>query len=381
MAVYKVPQDVEADDKFLGPLSFKQFIFMGGALIFAYVTFLLATKGIWILVIFTLLPTIIFGFLAFPWSGEQPTELWLAARIHFFLKPRRRIWDQSGIKNLVTVTVPKKTSAHALTDGLDQGQVQSRMSALASVIDSRGWATKNYNPATSASPFAQPLQADDSDRLVEGNVKTTNEFDSIVATTTDVMDEENGVIAKQFESMIQQSAQQHKQERTQLVDSVRSTASNKHEKPKTQEDFWFMHQNKQATQDPNFTTFQAGPVVQPGSDNNTPFPGSSVTHATDFSQDAPIDENAVLEKVHNKQAQDKLQTTSMHEKMLLPLSEQKKNNQQQAKDQKKQPKTGMTPPKDPVILDLAKSNDLNVATLSREANRDLPNDEVIVSLH
>jgi hypothetical protein len=28
MAVHKVPQDVEADDKFLGPLSFKQFLFL-----------------------------------------------------------------------------------------------------------------------------------------------------------------------------------------------------------------------------------------------------------------------------------------------------------------------------------------------------------------
>ena len=28
MAVYKVPQDVEAEDKLLGPFSFKQFIFL-----------------------------------------------------------------------------------------------------------------------------------------------------------------------------------------------------------------------------------------------------------------------------------------------------------------------------------------------------------------
>ena len=28
MAVYKVPQDVEADDKLLGPFSFKQFVFL-----------------------------------------------------------------------------------------------------------------------------------------------------------------------------------------------------------------------------------------------------------------------------------------------------------------------------------------------------------------
>jgi len=45
MAVYKVPQDVEADDKFLGPLSFKQFLFAGGALISGYLTFLVVGSG------------------------------------------------------------------------------------------------------------------------------------------------------------------------------------------------------------------------------------------------------------------------------------------------------------------------------------------------
>ena len=28
MAVYKVPQDVEADDKLIGPFSFRQFIYL-----------------------------------------------------------------------------------------------------------------------------------------------------------------------------------------------------------------------------------------------------------------------------------------------------------------------------------------------------------------
>lgn len=29
MASYKVPQDVEADDKLIGPFSFRQFIYLG----------------------------------------------------------------------------------------------------------------------------------------------------------------------------------------------------------------------------------------------------------------------------------------------------------------------------------------------------------------
>ncbi|NDG30951.1 PrgI family protein, partial [bacterium] len=52
MAVYTVPQDVEADDKFVGPLSFKQFIFIGIGAIAGYLSFL-ALKGFWPALVFT----------------------------------------------------------------------------------------------------------------------------------------------------------------------------------------------------------------------------------------------------------------------------------------------------------------------------------------
>src|SRR6187402_3059875 len=146
MAVHKVPQDVEADDKFLGPLSFKQFLFFGGTIICGYLTFLMLTK-VWPLTIIFLLPTIVFAFLAFPWSKEQPTELWLASRIRFLIMPRKRIWDQAGMKELVTITVPVR-EAHIYTNGLSQDEVQNRLGALASIVDSRGWAVKNVIAST-----------------------------------------------------------------------------------------------------------------------------------------------------------------------------------------------------------------------------------------
>lgn len=48
-----------------------------------------------------------------------------------------------------------------------------------------------------------------------------------------------------------------------------------------------------------------------------------------------------------------------------------------------QPQTAVTPKSDPGILKLVKNNDLNVATISREANRkndDSSQDEVVISL-
>src|SRR3989337_24340 len=107
MATYKVIQDVEADDKLLGPLSLKQFIFAGIGATSLYLTFFLLSKGFWPAIIIFLPLILASGLLAFPWGRDQPTEIWLAARIRFLLQPRKRVWNQSGIKELVTITVPK----------------------------------------------------------------------------------------------------------------------------------------------------------------------------------------------------------------------------------------------------------------------------------
>ena len=69
---------------------------------------------------------IFFGALAAPIGKDQPTEVWLLARIRFFLKPRQRLWNQDGMSQLVTVTAPKKEE-RVLTDGLSQTEVRSRL--------------------------------------------------------------------------------------------------------------------------------------------------------------------------------------------------------------------------------------------------------------
>ena len=92
MATYKVIQDIEADDKLFGPLSLKQFIFAGIAAGIAFLAFVVASKTTPYAAIpfvpFILVPAI----LAAPLGGNQSTEVWLAAQIRFFLKPRTRIW-------------------------------------------------------------------------------------------------------------------------------------------------------------------------------------------------------------------------------------------------------------------------------------------------
>ena len=143
MATYKVIQDIEAEDKLVGPLTLRQFIYAGIAAVCLYICFLAFTKGASFLIAFFLPPAAVAGFFAFPWRGEQPTEIWALARIRFAIKPRVRIWDQEGAKDLVTVLAPKKLRDSRPVRHLSQSEVRSRLKALAETIDSRGWATRN----------------------------------------------------------------------------------------------------------------------------------------------------------------------------------------------------------------------------------------------
>ncbi len=163
MATYKLIQDIEAEDHILGSLTLRQFLYGLAAAFFFYMSFLVLTKHVMFLLILFLPPALIAAFLAFPFGKDQPTEIWALAKIRFLFKPRKRIWSQSGIKNLVTVTAPKKVELH-LTNGLSQGEVRSRLRTLADTLDTRGWASKNIL-GNDTENLISPM---DSDRLISG---------------------------------------------------------------------------------------------------------------------------------------------------------------------------------------------------------------------
>src|SRR5436190_18787773 len=121
MAVYKVIQDVEAEDKLLGPLTLKGFIYaiVAGFLVFLCVklgisSIAISYKLVGIFILFW--PMLLFGILASPLGREQPTEVWLLSHVRFFLKPKTRLWSQLGQVELVTITAPKKVDLHLVKD-------------------------------------------------------------------------------------------------------------------------------------------------------------------------------------------------------------------------------------------------------------------------
>lgn len=142
----------------------------------------------------------------------------MAAQIHFFTKPKVRLWDQNDLKEVVHITVPKKEQK-IYTDGLNQKQVKSRLSALASTLDSHGWAVKNIDLNTQTSGYNQPST---DDRLIgTPNIQQVPEEPvgaDIFAPSTNE--------AREFDIMLNQSDVEHRQHIKQIMEQAKGQASN-----------------------------------------------------------------------------------------------------------------------------------------------------------
>ncbi|MFA6423090.1 MAG: PrgI family protein [Patescibacteria group bacterium] len=131
---YRVPQNIDMEDKIVGPLTLKQFIFVaiGGSIIYILLTTLPMP-----LFIATGLPTAIL-ILAFTFykPQDQPFSHFILALISFITKPRERVWQKGSMQEAIILphkekrvepTLPKKKIS------------KSELQKLAQTLDSGGW--------------------------------------------------------------------------------------------------------------------------------------------------------------------------------------------------------------------------------------------------
>ena len=143
MAQYKVPQDVEADDKLIGPFSFRQFVYLliaGGGVALAVGLFqifpLLAAIPVPVVLLMLAL--------ALPLKKDQPMETYLAALVSYYLKPRTRRWTPGQRESTILITAPKKVEETRKRD-LSEEEATHRLSFLAEVMDTEGQSIKGVN--------------------------------------------------------------------------------------------------------------------------------------------------------------------------------------------------------------------------------------------
>jgi hypothetical protein len=361
VATYKLIQDIEAEDKILGPLTLRQFIFGMVAAFFFYISFLCATKGVPFLLIVFLPPGIFCGFFAFPFGRDQPTEIWFLAKLRFWFLPRQRVWNQSGVKEMVTITVPKKIE-RVLTNGLSETEVKSRLQALANTIDSRGWAIKNVNV------YTQPMSVVTSDdRLIDLSSLSQDVPEDDAATANDIMDLASSPIAQQVDNLVYRSTQAHHQ---QLIEQLNAPP----QLTPPASSSWFMGNSSGSAN----TTALSVPV-QAVPPQLSPLPQFTSTPILP----APTAEDELLSRQLKQQANSQ-DIAYAHMRTMQPIEQQPLVapivNPPQS------PTVLSSPPSNPALMALARNNDLNVATIAREAQKtnddeDRLSDEVVVSLH
>lgn len=399
MATYKVLQDIEAEDKLVGPLTLRQFIYAAVTVICLYISFLLVTKGAPYFTVIFVPPALVSGFFAFPWGREQPTEIWALAKIRFLVKPRKRIWDQSGVKELVTITAPKHIEAAPLTKNFTQTEVSSRLRALADTIDSRGWAIKNVQPGLQMSPSLVGTNAHDSDRLVGVNVLPQVQPIADVPAASDMLDEQNSPIARHFDQMIKQSDVEHRERIMQEMSQAQAAAS--------------QPPQPTAAPAPAPAVTTPGATVQPAATtppnnywflNQAPTTGPAQTIQPGASATVvaaqPTPEEEALARQLKQQNEESIQVSYGHLRTIQPLSSQPPQTPPGSQLPASTPQAAMTVPPapapatpqansatppvtrqpNPATLKYVNNDDLTVATIARQVNENPP-DEIVISLH
>lgn len=368
MATYKVLQDIEAEDKLIGPLTLWQFIYALVAGLCIYLSVIAVMKNVSLFLVILVPTALVALFLAIPWGGDQPVEIWALAKLRFYLKPRKRIWSQDGMTELVSVTAPKRVE-RILTDGLSQHEVRSRLSALASTLDSRGWVVKNVNVNLFAAPTAGAYAP--SDRLVDisGQPQEVSNLD--IRADDDILDETANPVAQNFSTLISNATAEYRKTLLSRMRGTRPSVDMPVQAPTvpqpaapTQSQPWFIPTPSQTSTQPTTSPFSLGAV--------------SAAEPTDA-------EESIIENVLRENAAGQAATESHLKTLKTP--EQLADDARAAAaaavaaQEADKAKAAMTAEKQAAIINLAQRNDLNVATLQRQADKTLEEtNEVVIPL-
>lgn len=352
MAIYKVPQDVEAEDKLVGPFSFRQFIYLliaGGA---GGLTALFFNAPIPVPFFSILTVPVCIGFLvlALPLRKDQPMEIYLIAILRFMFKPKRRLWMADGTSVGMVIDAPAVIQQHLGKD-LTQDEAIDRLTYLSRIVDTRGWAAKGV----------------DVPRDTTVNAFVANE----AASAEDVLDENNG-LSRSFDDLIARQKEQSRSEAIERMQALQQNAAQQASQPAA-----------------SISTPAAAPPQSPlgqnpvAPANDQPGPEPAPSSASSQARPSSPVPNApgALPRLHYSPY------PSMHQHVLTPMEEIRQHASAKTRIAEMnnilQPQKDMTPTVSPDIMRLANNNDLSIQAIANEAHRLSKDDgeEVVIKLH
>lgn len=95
---FQIPQFIEVEDKIVGPLTLRQFLYLAGAAAISFVLFFLLQLWLWFLITFILAALAIAAAFIKYNSQPLPRIAWLA--LNFLWRPRLYLWQQGGIQRV-----------------------------------------------------------------------------------------------------------------------------------------------------------------------------------------------------------------------------------------------------------------------------------------
>ena len=363
MAQYKVPQDVEAEDKLLGPFTFRQFIYLLIAFALGGIAFVLFQ--IFPVLVIIPIPFIVFLFvLALPLKKDQPMETYLAAVISYYTKPHKRIWEPGEAESTIVITAPKKQEENRTKD-ISQEEASHRLSFLANIVDTEGYAIKG------------------------GSNMVTDEVNAEASTVEDIFEtHQNYNISQTLQTASDIRHNELVEQMRQAIDNTRSISSagatiNKFSTPAQPP------VTSQQQQSVTVTPTQIQPVQPPAQQPSVPFvnisqpdANQSITRAT-LPTPGTIDTTPtrlVAQPVAPPLPQPVVEPTvesveQEHEAVVVqPLAKTIQETQPESEE-----------PKEPSqeIINLANNSDFSIETIAKQAKRiNEKNDgEVYISLH
>jgi hypothetical protein len=130
---FQVPQNIDLEDKIIGSLTLKQFIYLlvGGMLDYLFFRFLSFSAFI----LLALPTTIFFVAMALLRYQDQPFPKFLASLILFLIKPKRRTWGKAAPLPKLVVANPPPEKPKAVPKTITRSELEK----LSEVVDTRGW--------------------------------------------------------------------------------------------------------------------------------------------------------------------------------------------------------------------------------------------------
>ena len=168
---YKVPQNIDLEDKIVGPFTMKQFIYLlaSGGIVYGWWNYLSKSYVDFIVAFLILaIPVGMLGVaLALIKVNDRPFEYFLLNVFKFIFTPKRRVWQEGFKSEPVIVSTPgdevkaptvvKDTrSLDDLSRGLEKQSEELRKKAIAEAPEKKGFLSRLFKPEENAASKQAP---------------------------------------------------------------------------------------------------------------------------------------------------------------------------------------------------------------------------------